>query len=175
MINYIDMEQENTQTDSDQSMMYYVIGAIVLVVIVGLGYLFRQKSLMQNTQTTTPIADQPQVQINTGPITKLACEKQYYNPVVGFAKYYLSAEGVDLPGAAKIDCMFSVSVDNVLVKTASSQGVLSENKDRGGNVFRCQTPQLELKPAVATRVDVKVKDDQKASTDCTATFLLPRP
>lgn len=153
---------------------YYILGFIVLVAIVIAGYLLRGKS---TTPATTP-TPAPQVVIPTptpGPITGLACDAQYYNPVLGFPKYYLSVEGGDLSTATKVDCTITVSVDNKLVATQNVSSPLTNMPQRGGSTFRCTTPAIELTPNTPTVVDVVLKDDLKASSTCSSIFLFPAP
>ncbi len=153
---------------------YYVLGVIVLIAIVVAGYLLRSKS------TTLPPVPPPTAQVviptpTPGPITKLACDTQYYNPVLGFSKYYLSVEGGDISNAKKVDCTFTVSVNNNVVATETASSPLTDKPQRGGSTFRCTTPAIELAPNTPTVVDIVLNDDLKASSTCSSTFLLPAP
>ena len=168
------MYMENQeQSQSMGTKQYYILGFIVLVAIVVAGYLLRGKSTTPAT-SPTPVA----VAVPTptpGPITKLACDMQYYNPVNGFPRYYLSVEGGDLSAAKKVDCTFTVSVNKKVVSTQTSSSPLTDKPQRGGGTFRCTTVALDLAPGTPTVVDVALKDDLNASSTCSSTFLFPAP
>lgn len=152
--------------------LYIILGAILLVVIIGAWYFLRQKSEpFQQTSVTAPIVPTP----TPGPVTGLACENQYYNPVIGFPQYYISAEGVDLPGSKKIDCVMKMSVEGHPVGTATISSPLTPLPQRGGDSFRCTTQKVELTPGVSTVVDVAVNNDRGQTASCSATFILPSP
>jgi hypothetical protein len=171
---YIGIYMENEeQSQSMGTKQYYVLGLIVLIAVVIAGYLLRGKSSPVSTQT--PVA---QVVIPTptpGPITKLACDTQYYNPVIGFPKYYLSVSGGDISKATKVDCVITVSVDKKVVSTQTVSSPLTDMPQRGGSTFRCTTPALTLTPNAPTIVDVALKDDLEASSTCSSTFVFPAP
>ena len=164
------MNEEQSQPPGAKQ--YYILGFIVLIAVVVAGYLLRGKS---TAPVPTPPAGVLAPTPTPGPITGLACDMQYYNPVLGFAKYYLSAEGGDLSGAKKVDCTFTVSVDDKVVATETATSPLTDKPQRGGSTFRCTTPAIELTPNTPTVVDVVLKDDLKVSTTCSATFLFPAP
>lgn len=153
---------------------YYILGFIVLIAIVVAGYLLRGKSTTPAT-TPTPVADVTAPTPTPGPITQLACDTQYYNPVIGFPKYYLSVEGGDISAAKTVTCTFTVSVDNKVVATQTASSPLTDKPQRGGGTFRCTTQAVDLTPNTPTVVDVVLKDDLKASSTCSSTFLLPAP
>ncbi len=153
---------------------YYVLGIIVLIAIVVAGYLLRGKSATP-AATPTPVADVTTPTPTPGPITGLGCDTQYYNPVIGLPKYYLSVEGGDISTATKVDCTFTVTVDNKLVATQTTSSPLTDKPQRGGGTFRCTTPSIEITPNIPTVVDITLKDDLKASSTCSSTFLFPAP
>lgn len=173
-------KEEHSQTheskDSENATMYYVIGAVVLVAVVAGVYFMRPKPAApasqepQQQQAAAPALPVPTL----GPITKLGCDNVYYNPVIGFPKYYVSAQGGDV-GGTKVECDFKLTVagkDTLLDKAASP---LTDAPERGGKTFRCTTKALEVTPQVPTKVDVVLTDDQNNTASCTATFLFPRP
>lgn len=164
---------EEEQAQPMGTKQYYVLGLIVLIAVIVAGYLLRSKST--STPAPTPTAQVLAPTPTPGPITGLACDMQYYNPVLGFAKYYLSAEGGDLSSATKVDCIFTISVDNKVVATHSVSSPLTDKPQRGGSTFRCTTPSIQLTPNIPTVVDVVLKDDLKASSTCSSTFILPAP
>lgn len=152
---------------------YYILGFIVLVAIVVAGYLLRGKS---TTPATTPAPVAVAAPTPTpGPITGLGCDMQYYNPVVGFPRYYLSVEGGDLSTAKKVDCTFTVTIDKKVIATETASSPLTDKPQRGGSTFRCTTPAVDLAPNTPAVVDVVLKDDLKASSTCSSTFILPAP
>lgn len=167
------MENEE-QSPSMGTKQYYVLGLVVLVAVIVAGYLLRGKSTSP-TATTTPVADVTAPTPTPGPITKLDCDTQYYNPVLGFPKYYLSAEGGDLSTAKKVDCTFTISVNNKVVATQTVSSPLTDKPQRGGGTFRCTTPAIDITPNTPTVVDVVLKDDLKASSTCSSTFIFPAP
>jgi len=164
---------EEEQAQSMGTKQYYILGFIVLMAVVIAGYLLRSKST--SAPTPTPTAQVLAPTPTPGPITGLACDMQYYNPVLGFPKYYLSAEGGDLSSATKVDCIFTISINNKVVATETATSPLTDKPQRGGSTFRCTTPAIELRPNTPTVVDVVLKDDLKASSTCSSTFLLPAP
>lgn len=153
---------------------YYILGFIVLIAIVIAGYLLRGKSTTPAT-VPTPVADVTTPTPTPGPITQLGCDTQYYNPVVGFPKYYLSVEGGDISAAKKVDCTFTVSVDNKVIATQITSSPLTDKPQRGGGTFRCTTPAIEVTPNTPAVVDVVIKDDLKATSTCSSTFVFPAP
>ena len=167
------MEEETMDNStSSSSSMYYVLGAIVLVAVIGAGYMLRPKT--SDTTTPAPVAMAPAPTPTPGPITRLACDTQYYNPVLGFPKYYLSEQGGDVTGATKVDCAMTMSQENKVVATQTVTSPLTANPARGGSEFKCTTPGIELKPTVPTKVDVVLTDDQGAKATCSASFSLPK-
>ena len=167
------MEEETMENQPNNNTMYYVLGAIVLVAVIAAGYLLRPK-----TSTQSPAAEQastvPVATPTLGPITRLGCDYQYYNPVIGFPKYYLSAEGADVTGATSVECTMTMSQANQVVATQTVSSPLTTKPERSGSVFKCTTPGVELKPSIPTKVDVVLKDDQGAKATCSAVFTLPK-
>ncbi len=158
------------KTESGGNQIYYILGAVILVVIVVAGYLLRSQSNSPLT-AVAPVVPTP----TPGPITALACTKQYYNPVVGLPKYYLSVEGVDVEGTTGVDCTFTVSVSGNVVTSATATANMTAAAERGGNSFRCTTKGMELAASVPTKVDVTLKDNLDKTSTCTASFTLPKP
>jgi len=143
-----------------------------LVAVIAAGYLLRPKTSTENPtaqQVTAPVATP-----TLGPITRLGCDSQYYNPVVGFPKYYFSASGGDVTGAASVECTLTVSQAGQVVGTQTVSSPLTAAPERNGSTFKCTTPGIEAKPSIPTIVDVVLKDDQGAKATCSAKFSLPR-
>ena len=107
-------------------------------------------------------------------LTKLICESQWYNPVVGFPKFYLSAEGGDVNPATKVDCSFSVVNGTTVVTTAKVEGVeLSPSPDRGGSTWRCTTKAIENLPTnIPLKMLTTITDDQNKTASCTGIVTL---
>lgn len=167
-------EQQESKTQTSGSLTYYLLGAIVLALIAGGVYFLRPKSSTVSPgvmDVGTPITATP----TPGPITGLACERQWYNPVIGFAKYFLGVDGADLLTSKKVTCDFTVSVGGKVVATTSAQSTLIDAVSRGGGTFRCDSPSLELEPNVPTVVDIMLKNDTNQTASCTQTFVLPQP
>ena len=156
---------------SNNSSLYYVLGAVILVAVIGAGYLLRPKApgtaggQVVGTPAPTP---------TPGPITRLACDRQYYNPVLGFPKYYFSVEGADLTGPTSVTCTMTVNQENKVLTTEIVTSPLTGAPERGGNTFKCTTQGMDAKPTLPTRVDVELKDDQGAKATCSAVFSLPK-
>lgn len=170
--------EEKEKASAENNALYYGIGAAVLVLLIAGVYLLRPKAPTQpSTQSSlqTGGTGAPLVR-PTGPITGLACEIQYYNPVVGRKEYYLSAEGSDLTEAKNVTCTFSATVAGKQVAKATVEDVkLIDEPNRDGKIFRCITEGVALEPQVPTVIDVQITDDLKKSTTCSATFLFPQP
>jgi hypothetical protein len=162
----------NEQTpESSNNMMSYVLGGILVIAVVAGGYFLKPKSATQNPAGQTGATT---VSPTPGMISKLGCDTQYYNPVIGFSKYYLSVEGSDTEGASEVTCTTTVTQENKIVATEKITVPLTGNEGRGGLVFKCSTPALELKPTIPTKVDIKLEDDRNATATCSTMFALPK-
>lgn len=150
-------------------MTTYIVGACLVAAVVFGAWYLRVKNT--NTATIEPTEQPTAIATQTpGPITKLSCDKQYYNPKIGFPEYYLSVEGGDVSGATNVTCIFTIRVDEKIVATETASSTLTDMPERGGKTFRCTTKSVELKQNIPTVVDVALKDDLKASSTCSATF-----
>jgi hypothetical protein len=163
--------EETMENQPNNNTMYYVLGAIVLVAVIAAGYLLRPKATTPGK--TGQQAGVPAAVPTPGPISRLACDVQYYNPVLGFPKYFLSVEGGDVTGPSQVECTMTITQENRVVSTEKMTVPLTEKPDRGGNVFKCSSQALELRPTIPTKVDVSLKDDQGAKASCSAVFALP--
>lgn len=166
-------EQESTAQENG-SMTYYIVGAVVLVLIAAGAYVLRPKA----TTNPAPVATQEQVPAvatpTPGPITGLACERQWYNQKIGFNEYYIGVDGSDLMTTKKVTCSFSLSVAGKVVATTSAESTLTDVASRGGGTFMCNSPAVALEPNVATVVDVMLKNDTNKTASCTQTFVFPQ-
>ena len=160
------------ENSTNNNSMYYVLGAIVLVAVIGAGYLLRPKT---PAPAAAPEAVAPVATPTPGPISRLSCDTQYYNPVIGFPKYYLSVRGGDVTGPTTVNCTMTMTQENRVVATEKLSSPLTAAPERGGAVFTCTTQGLALTPTVPTKVDVTLTDDQGAKASCSALFALPKP
>jgi hypothetical protein len=163
--------EATTEEETGGSMMYYVIGALVVVAIAAGVWFLRPKATTGPAGFGSPLVPTP----TPGPISALACEKQYYNPLFNLPGYYLGLDGVDVPSAKSVTCAFTVSIGGAITASESANGELTAAPERSGQLFTCRTKKLELTPDVATDVSVEIKDDVKGTTSCTQTFTFPRP
>ncbi|MBI5614456.1 hypothetical protein HY947_06010 [Candidatus Gottesmanbacteria bacterium] len=162
----------NEEQSSNTSAL--VVGALIVVAVVGIAfYAMKGKTSPTAENTAEPV--KPVVTTAPAPkvITKLSCDTQYYNPVVGFPKYYLSVEGGDVVGSTKVDCTMTVTAKNTKVAVENISSPLTAAPERGGSTFRCTTKGLELEKNVPTKVDVTLTNDLGQTASCTKTFLLP--
>jgi len=165
------MSDEKHTSETSDSSIYYVLGGVVLVAAVAGFFLLKPKEKVATPQTTTtPVAAAP---VAPGPITKFECGKMYYNPVVGFPKYYVSLEGVDTLTSGNVSCAYTFTVKDKVVATQTAAAPLTEEPSRGGATFRCTTPAVELAKGVSTKVDVKIENANKQIQTCTQTFIFP--
>ena len=166
-------ESHHKDEDSNTT-LYYVIGAVVLVAVIAVGYFMRPKP---QTEMTTPAvqqaAQQPSVTTAPKPITKIECDKQYYNVVVAKPEYFLSAEILDLNGKGDITCDMTVASSGKTVATETVTAMQTASPERGGIVGKCTTKAIELAKNVPTKVDVVAKNASGETATCTQTFLLP--
>lgn len=169
------MENKPKESMESPSMMTYVIGAVLVLAVVGGAWYFRAKSPDVTTEPTSETSMEAEITPAAGPITELACDNQYFNPKIGFNEYYLSVEGGDVNEAASVECAFSVTVDDEEVATATANSPLTAAPQRGGQTFRCTTDAVELTPGVISVVNVRLTDDLGESVDCFAEFNFPAP
>ena len=166
---------ETEETPSQDMKQYYVLGIVVLIAVVVAGYMLRPKTDSSST-TQSPVQQQAVVPTPTpGPITKLACDVQYYNSRIGFPEYYLSVEGGDVSAATSVDCTFTTSVKNISESTVQVTSPLTSSPQRGGGTFRCTTKATALQPGVASIVDIALKDDLGSTATCSGAFTFPKP
>ena len=168
------MEEETMENSTTtNNSMYYVLGAIVLVAVIGAGYMLRPKAPAPAAQPDAAMAPKASP-TPLGPIARLGCDLQYYNPVIGFPKYYLSVDGADVAGATNVECTFKITQENKVAATEVVNSSLGAKPERNGAVFKCTTPGIDLKPILPAKVDISLKDDQGAKATCSAVFALPK-
>lgn len=167
---------DTEQTPAQDMKQYYVLGIVVLVAIVVAGYMLRPKT--GGSETTAPTATQTQPAVPTptpGPITKLGCDVQYFNPKIGFPEYYLSVEGADVSSATQVECTFTTSVKNKEEAVVKITSPMTSSPQRGGSTFRCTTQATPLTPGVPSVVDVALKDNLGSTATCSGAFTFPTP
>jgi len=168
------MENKEKESVESPSMMTYAIGAVLVLVVVAGAWYFRSQNAQPITEPTAETQEEtPGLSPTPGPITELACDSQYFNPKIGFNEYYLSVEGGDINEATKVDCAFSVSVEDEEIASATAESPLTAAPQRGGKTFRCTTDAVELTPNVKSTVTVTLTDDLDASAECFAEFTFP--
>jgi hypothetical protein len=158
------------KTEENDSSIYYVLGGVVLVAAIAGFFLLRPKTA-QLTTPTVPAA--PVVEPTPGPITKIDCNKIYYNQKIGFSQYYVSLEGVDTVTTGQVSCDFTFSVKDKTVATANVISNLNEEPSRGGATFRCNTAAVELARGIPTHIEVKVLDPNKQPLTCKQDLIFP--
>ncbi|OGG01504.1 hypothetical protein A2Z33_00495 [Candidatus Gottesmanbacteria bacterium RBG_16_52_11] len=167
-------DEEKHMKETSDSSIYYILGGVVLVAAIAGFFLLKPKEKAPGAPAATQqVQSPPQAAASPAPITKFACENQYYNPVVGLPQYFVSAEGVDVKKSGNVSCEFTFSVKDRVVATERVTTQVSANEVRGGGTFRCQTPAIELAKGVATDVKVTMTNDDKLSTSCTQSFVFP--
>jgi len=165
------MENENTasQTQEENSMVY-VIGAIIVVaVIVAAVVMWPKNKTKEVANPTTPATSV----VNKPTLTKLVCESEWFNPVIGLPKYYLSAEGGDVSAGTEIECAFSVIKDKETVMTETIRVPVKQAPERGGTTFVCTSKAIEKLPQnvpVTFVTTVKNQDGATASCSGSVTF-----
>ena len=167
------MTEEEKIMETQDVKQYYVLGIVVLIAVVIAGYILRSKSTKQLT-TQTP-ATQAAPTPTPGPITKLGCDTQYFNPKIGFPEYYFSVEGADLSNASSVDCTISASQSGKIVATSKVTSPMTDKPERGGKTFRCTTKAIALTPQLETVIEVELKDDLGVTASCSAPFIMPAP
>ncbi len=172
------MEQEQTQSTQSSPHIYYIIGAVVLVAVIAVGYFLRPQQALSpssgSTPTTAGAGEEATPTPTKEPITELGCETQYYNPVVGIpGKYYLSVEGVDVMAASSVTCTITAEVDDVVAATETIEATLVSVPERNGKTFKCTTQGLNLTPQVPTKVTAEIKNDLGETAACFRFFNLP--
>lgn len=169
-----DEGEMNMNEEQSSNTSALVVGALIVVAVVGIAfYALKGKATPTMEKTEVPVTPVVTEVPKPKPISKLSCDTQYYNPVVGFPKYYLSVEGGDVLGSTKVDCSFTVSAKNAVVATDKIASPLTQAPERGGSTFRCTTRGLELEKNIPTKVDVTLENDLGQVATCTKTFLLP--
>jgi hypothetical protein len=162
------MENEHNLPDKGDTSTVYVIGAIVVVAVIIAAILLWPKKPEVATPTPQPEVTQPAVEEKTN-FTKLTCEKQWFNPVIGMPKYYLSVEGGDINSVNATECTFTLTNKEKVVVTERTNAVFKPAPERGGSSFMCTTKAVELpKGTGPMTMTVVVKNDQGQTATCPA-------
>lgn len=176
---------ENQQESAaSPSVITYVVGAIIVLAVVGGAWYFRTMSATTSPNGNLPVSQNqeevaqqlpPEPSPTPGPITGLACDLQYFNPKVGFPEYYLNAEGGDFATAKNVTCEFRALVNDVEVGRSSATSTLVPAPSRNGATFRCTTAAVALEPNIPTTMEVTLTDDLKQVSTCSGVFTYPSP
>ena len=164
----MDENQVATQPQENEGSLIYIVGAIIVIAVVVAGFLMWPKA-PKKAETMTPTSTEQTVE--TKPMfTKLSCDKQWYNPVIGFPKYYLSADGGDVNPAKNVECSFAVIQGDKTVLTEKVPVALKDAPERGGSSYQCTTKALEGIPSnVPLKLVTTVTDDVGKTASCTGT------
>lgn len=159
------MENEKSLSQEGETSSVYIIGAVIVVAIIIAGVLLWPKPKQTTgTTSTTPVVEEKTM------ITKLSCDKQWFNPMIGFPKYYLSAEGSALLTTKGVTCTFTITsnADGKVLATEDMPAVLRPSDERGGQLFQCTTKAVELIKGASVTMKTAIKDDQGATASCAA-------
>jgi len=155
-------ETDVSQTQEDGSLVY-VVGAIIVVAVIVAAVLMWPKTKSSETASPTP---ENKVVIRPT-LTKLVCENEWYNPVVGMPKYYLSAEGGDVSEGKEIECTFTIIKDKETILTEAMKVPVTAALERGGTTFKCTTKALDRIPQNTPLKFVStVKNDEGSTASC---------
>jgi len=158
-------ETDVSQTQEDGSLVY-VVGAIIVVAIIVAAVLMWPKTKSSETATPTP---ETKVVIKPT-LTKLVCESEWFNPVVGLPKYYLSAEGGDVSAGQEVECTFTILKDKETVLTDVVKVPVTAAPERGGTTFKCTTKALDRIPQNTPLKFVSTaKNEDGATASCSGT------
>jgi len=164
------MENETDVSQiQEESSMVYVVGAIIVVAVIVAAVVMWPKNKTNETATPTP-----ETKVIIKPtLTKLVCESEWFNPVVGFPKYYLSAEGGDVSAGSEIQCTFNLIKDKETVLTEIINVPVTQSPERGGTTFRCTTKALEKLPQnIPVTFVTTVKNDDGMTASCSGAITL---
>lgn len=167
-------EESEKAAKSNDSVIYYILGGVVLVGAVVGFFLLKPKTALPVGGVEQSAGVVPSVVTETpGPITAFTCDNSYYNPKIGFPEYYLSVEGTDTQNTGSVTCNFSVTVKDQQVATETVTAAYQVVPERGGSTYRCQTKAISLTPNVETDVTVSVTNPAGQEAECVKTFIFP--
>ena len=163
-------EQENQTQPIEENSLVYIVGAVIVVAVVVAGVIMWPKT---KTMTQEKEITQTQTTPATKTLTKLTCDNEWYNPVIGMPKYYLSASGGDVL-SGNIECIFTVTnATGTAVLTEKVVVTTTPAPDRNGNTFSCTTKALEKIPQnTPVKLVAAIKNDEGQTASCggTVTF-----
>ena len=158
----MEKETDVSQTQEDGSLVY-VVGAIIVVAVIVAAVLMWPKT--KSSETASPTPENKVIVKPT--LTKLVCENEWYNPVIGFPKYYLSAEGGDVSAGQEVECTFTIFKDIEIVLTESMKVPVTSAPERGGTTFKCTTKALDRIPQnTPLKLVSTVVDEEGATASC---------
>jgi hypothetical protein len=166
------MENETTQTQTnEESSIVYVVGAIIVVAVIVAAVLMWPKN-KPTEQTTTPTQNTTSNVVTKPALTKLVCESEWFNPVVGYPKYYLSAQGGDISAGTQVECTFTIIKDKEAVVTDTLTVPVTQAPERGGTTFQCTTKALEKIPQnVPVTMVTTVKNEAGLTASCSGSVV----
>jgi len=158
-------ESHGSQTQEESSIVY-VVGAIIVVAIIVAAVLMWPKNKPTEAPVATPTQESSKV-VTKPALTKLVCESEWFNPVIGLPKYYLSAEGGDISAGQQIECTFTLIKDKEAVITETMTVPVTQAPERGGTTFKCTTKGIEKIPQNTPVTFVTtVKNDAGETASC---------
>lgn len=167
------MENEsNLSTDpQEENTVVYIVAAVIVVAVIVAAVLMWPKNKQQEQTLTPTTTTQATPTPNQTPIAKFACENQWFNPVIGIPKYYLSAQVADVRTGGTVDCTFTLYNGSTTVLTEKMTTVpLVAAPERNGSVVTCTTKALENIPKnVGLTMISVVKNDEGKVASCSGT------
>ncbi|KKS89740.1 MAG: hypothetical protein UV63_C0014G0018 [Microgenomates group bacterium GW2011_GWC1_43_11] len=159
---YMENKEDVSQTQEEGSIVY-VVGAIIVVAVIVAAVLMWPKNKPKETASPTP-----ENKVVTKPtLTKLVCESEWFNPVVGMPKYYLSAEGGDVSAGTQIECEFTLLKDKEAIIRETKVVPVVQSPERGGTTFKCTTKAVENIPQnTALTFVTTVKNEEGTTASC---------
>lgn len=164
----MDKEKISQTQEGDASSVYVIAAIVVVALAVGAIMLWPKIKGQKTAVTTAPVQ---QTVEEKKPITGLTCDKQWFNPVIGYSKYYLSAEGADV-SATTTECTFTVSQDKNMIATETASAIFTAAPERNGSTFRCTTKAVELPKGGTFTLITTVKNGDEKSAACTPGSIL---
>jgi len=158
------MDTEPMQSQPEESSTVYIIGAIVVVAVIVAGVILWPKKAAAPKEAATPVVEQKKM------ITKLTCDKQWYNPKVGFNQFYLSAQGTALSSAKSVECTYTFTgiTDKKVLLVEKLAATLSDTPDQGGQTYTCITKAVDVPRGIPVTMLTSVTDDIGGTASCTA-------
>lgn len=159
------MENQPSTQPPAENTTTYIIGALVVVAAIIAAVMFWPKP----KPVPAPTASQPEVTpAEPTTITKFACERQWFNPKLGYQQYYLSSEGVDVVAPASAECTITVLQGDKTLKTEKLPATMIPAPERNGTLIRCTTKALDLPKGTPLTMRSSITNDLGVTASCSA-------